>query len=242
MKTLGLIGGSGLDQWGSDPTELQIETPWGSTSGPLCAFEQGACRLLFLARHGAAHDIPPHAVNYRANLWALREAGAQTVIAVNAVGGIAVACQPGLIVLPDQLIDYTWGRPHSYGDEAGAPVSHIDFTGPFSPVLAAELGRAAEAVSVPVIQGACVGVTQGPRLETAAEIQRLRRDGCDLVGMTSMPEAALARELGLEYASLCVVANRAAGLDAAPLLMADIVAILAQAMAGVRKILAGYMG
>jgi 5'-deoxy-5'-methylthioadenosine phosphorylase len=240
VRTLGLIGGSGLDQWGSDPTELQLETPWGSPSGPLSAIEQGACRLLFLARHGPSHDIAPHLVNYRANLWALREAGAQTVIAVNAVGGIAQACQPGGIVLPDQLIDYTWGRPHSYGDEAGAPVSHIEFTVPFSPALAAELGRAAEAASVPVIEGACVGVTQGPRLETAAEIRRLQRDGCDLVGMTSMPEAALARELGLEYASLCVVANRAAGLDSASLRMADIEATLVRAMVGVRKILAEF--
>lgn len=240
MKSLGLIGGSGLDQWGSDPTELQSETPWGSPSGPVCTFEQGACRLLFLARHGPTHSIAPHAVNYRANLWALREAGAQTVIAVNAVGGITEGCQPGRVVLPDQLIDYTWGRPHSYGDEAGTPVSHIDFTAPFSPALVVELTRAAELASVPVIQGACVGVTQGPRLETAAEIQRMRRDGCDLVGMTSMPEAALARELGLEYASLCVVANRAAGLDPVPLRMADIEATLARAMVGVRKILVQY--
>jgi 5'-methylthioinosine phosphorylase len=237
VKILGLIGGSGLDQWGSDPTELRIETPWGSPSGPVCNFEQGACRLLFLARHGPTHAIPPHLVNYRANLWALREAGARTVIAVNAVGGIAEAWVPGVIVLPDQLIDYTWGRPHSYGDEAGAPVTHVDFTSPFSPALAVELGRAAEAASVPAIQGACVGVTQGPRLETAAEIQRMR----GLVGMTSMPEAALARELGLEYASLCVVANRAAGLDPAPLRMDDIEATLARAMVGVRKILAEYM-
>jgi len=221
---------------------LPMETPWGSPSGPLCAYEQAACRLLFLARHGPKHSIAPHAVNYRANLWALREAGARTVIAVNAVGGIAQTCRSGLIVLPDQLIDYTWGRPHSYGDEAGAAVSHIDFTAPFSPALAAQLGRAAEAASVPVIHGACLGVTQGPRLETAAEIQRLRRDGCDLVGMTSMPEAALARELGLEYASLCVVSNLAAGLDSAPLRMADIEATLAQAMVGVRKILVQFSG
>lgn len=242
MRSIGLIGGSGLDRWETGGEPRDSETPWGPPSGPVISFSLPGARLLFLPRHGPAHDIPPHRVNYRANLWALREAGASVVIAVNAVGGITQAFAPGVLVLPDQLIDYTWGRAHSYSDGPGDQVQHVDFTQPFSAALSAELERAATRAEIAVAQGACIGVTQGPRLETAAEIARMRRDGCDLVGMTSMPEAGLARELGLDYASLCVVANHAAGTGGKALRMADIEACLAQTMVSVRQVIAALCG
>lgn len=239
---IGLIGGSGLDRWDADGEPLDPETPWGRPSGPVTAYPLPVTRLLFLPRHGPEHDIPPHRVNYRANLWALREAGATEVVAVNAVGGIAPGFEPGSLVLPDQLIDYTWGRAHSFSDLPGETVQHVNFTLPFSAGLSADLEQAARRAGIAVQQGACIGVTQGPRLETAAEIARMRRDGCDLVGMTSMPEAALARELGLDYASLCVVANQAAGIGGEDLRMADIEACLAQAMVSVRRVIASLCG
>jgi len=166
---------------------------------------------VFLARHGAPHTLAPHAVNYRANVWALREAGVREIIAINAVGGIGDAYPPGRLVIPDQLIDYTWGREHSYCGGAGRALQHVDFTTPYSASLRRRLLQAAPHVGLEVADGGVYGVTQGPRLETAAEIGRMARDGCDIVGMTGMPEAALARELELDYACCAVVVNRAAG-------------------------------
>jgi len=201
-----------------------------------------ACRLVFLPRHGPAHDIAPHRVNYRANLWALKAQGVDAVVAVNAVGGITPPFEPGVLALPDQVIDYTWGREHSIANGTLAPLDHVDFSQPFAPELREKLQGAAVEAGVALHAGGCIGVTQGPRLETAAEIERLRRDGCDLVGMTSMPEAALARELGLPYASICVVGNHAAGLGGEPLQMESIEARLAEAMTGVRSIIAKISG
>lgn len=234
MHTLGLIGGTGLDDWQPGGERIDSDTPYGPPSAPLKAFSLAGRRLLFLSRHGSAHDIPPHRVNYRANLWALR--GADAVIAVNAVGGIAADHEPGSIVLPDQLIDYSWGRAHTYSDGAGSELRHVDFTAPFSVSLAAKIERAAIRAGVGVTRGACIGVVQGPRLETAAEIARLRRDGCDLVGMTSMPEAGLARELNLDYASICVVSNWAAGVASERLDEAGFHAVLGPAIKQVRLI------
>jgi 5'-methylthioadenosine phosphorylase/5'-methylthioinosine phosphorylase len=190
--------------------------------------------VIFLARHGppAAPAIPPHRVNYRANLWALREAGVEHVLAINAVGGIAPAAGPGRLVLPDQLIDYTWGREHTYTGDSRFPLQHVEFTAPFSPALRERLLAAARAAGLDVMPAATYGVTQGPRLETAAEIDRLERDGCHVVGMTAMPEAGLARELDLSYAMCCVVVNRAAGrVPAGSTIHAQIAASLAEGMA-----------
>jgi 5'-methylthioadenosine phosphorylase len=166
---------------------------------------------MFLARHGYGHTIPPHEVNYRANLWALYEQGAKRVIAVASVGGIRADLIPGEIVIPDQIIDYTYGRPFTYFDGRERPVTHIDFTLPYSPVLRTQILTAAEKANVKCFDGGVYAATQGPRLETKAEINRLERDGADMVGMTGMPEAALARELGLSYAAIAVVVNYAAG-------------------------------
>ncbi|MBN8726104.1 MAG: S-methyl-5'-thioinosine phosphorylase [Xanthomonadales bacterium] len=208
-----LVGGTGLYHFpGLEAVERHaVDTPYGPPSDALVIGQLGERRIAFLARHGESHTIPPHRVNYRANIWALHHLGARRVIGINAVGGIRADMGPRALVLPDQIIDYTHDRLTSYCDVAGAEVRHIDFSEPYSARLRAELMGAAAAAGIPLLDGGCYGATQGPRLETRAEIARLRRDGCDLVGMTGMPEAALARELELDYACIAVVANWAAG-------------------------------
>lgn len=208
---VGVIGGTGLDglEGGSRPLG-EAATPYGPASAPVRAFE-GWPSALFLNRHGDEHGprFLPHEVNYRANLWLLRERGAGAVLAVYAVGGIAAELAVGDLVLPDQLIDYTWGRAHTIA--TGANPLHVDFRDPFDDALRDDVLRAAAAVDVPVCAGGVYGCTQGPRLETAAEIERMARDGCDVVGMTAMPETALAREMNLPLAGVCLVVNPAAG-------------------------------
>ncbi|NNL94856.1 MAG: S-methyl-5'-thioinosine phosphorylase [Xanthomonadales bacterium] len=237
MRTLGLIGGTGLDEWGASGQEISADTPYGAPSGPIQVYNFEHVRLLFLPRHGRDHQIAPHAVNYRANIWALKQAGATEIIAVNAVGGIRPGLDPGALVLPDQVIDYTWGRQHSYSGGSGSALQHIDFTSPFSSSLMAELISVAGIASIPLIEGGCVGVTQGPRLETAAEIRRLERDGCDVVGMTTMPEASLAAELGLLYASISMVVNPAAGKGASVIDIDEVERCAAAASEQVRRLL-----
>ena len=214
---LAVIGGTGVYrvpglEW---LDSIQAETAYGSPSGPIRIARRGAHRIAFLARHGEGHALPPHKVNYRANLKALMDLGAGRVLAVNTVGGITERFGPRTLAVPDQIIDYTWGRISTLCEEAGSEVLHVDFTEPYTESLRNGLLKACAAASVSVLDGGCYAATQGPRLESRAEIARLRRDGCDLVGMTGMPEAGLARELGLSYASLCVVANWAAGCDPA---------------------------
>ena len=183
------------------------------------------------------HTLPPHRVNYRANLWALRQLGAQRIVAINAVGGISAGMAPRRLVLPDDLIDYTWGREHTFHDGPGAagsdnPVEHVDMGRPYDPGLRDALLAAARASGAGLLDGGVYGATQGPRLETPAEIRRMARDGCDVVGMTGMPEAALARELGLAYASIAVVANWAAGCgDQGEITLAEVLDNVAAASA-----------
>lgn len=210
---LALIGGTGLYQFpGLQRAEKRtVETRWGTPSGPVVVGQLGARRVAFLARHGEGHSVAPHRVNYRANVAALQSLGARRVIGVNAVGGIREDMGPRVLAIPDQIIDYTHGRFTSFCDADGAEVKHIDFSEPYDGVLRRDLLSAAERAGIEVVDGGCYAATQGPRLETRAEIARLRRDGCDLVGMTGMPEAALARELGLQYACIALVANWAAG-------------------------------
>jgi 5'-deoxy-5'-methylthioadenosine phosphorylase len=211
---LGVIGGSGADFFpvGTDLDRVASdELPWGECSAPVKRWRQRGHQILFIERHGEKGNIAPHRVNYRANLHALKTLGADQVIALNAVGGINKAAAPGQLVLPDQLVDYTWGREHTYFDEQHAELQFIEFTAPYDSNIRQFLVKAALAEGLGLLAEATYGVTQGPRLETAAEIERLERDGCDIVGMTGMPEAALAKELGLPYASLCFVVNWAAG-------------------------------
>ena len=209
---LAVIGGTGVYRLAAleDEQALHCDTPYGAPSGPLRIGHLGNARVAFLARHGEGHALPPHRVNYRANLHALQQAGVRRVLALNTVGGITAACGPRVLACPDQLIDYTWGRESTFWDGEGEAL-HVDFGHPYSPMFRHKLLAAARVTGVRVVDGGCYGATQGPRLETNAEIARMRRDGCDLVGMTGMPEAGLARELGLDYACLAIVANWAAG-------------------------------
>ncbi|HET7358803.1 MAG TPA: S-methyl-5'-thioinosine phosphorylase [Rhodanobacteraceae bacterium] len=238
---LAIIGGSGLYQLeGLAGSERRaVDTPFGAPSGEVVLGSLHGLRLAFLARHGEAHAILPHRVNYRANLWALHALGARRVLGINAVGGIRADMGPRAIVVPDQLIDYTHGRASSFCDVEGAAVRHVDFSEPYSAGLRRDLLAAAGQAGVAAVDGGCYGATQGPRLETRAEIERMRRDGCDLVGMTGMPEAALARELDVEYACLALVANWAAGCgDEAEISVEAIFEHLAAATAAVPAILA----
>jgi len=238
---LAIIGGSGLTQLANLEVGRRkvARTPYGDPSGPVTFGRIGSNEVLFLARHGYGHTIAPHEVNYRANLWALKQAGADSVVSVASVGGIRNDIWPGAIVLPHQVIDYTWGRASTYFEGPGTPVNHIDFTEPYSRELRAQLLKAAAACGERVTDGGVYAATQGPRLESAAEINRLERDGADVVGMTGMPEAALAREISLQYAAIAVVANYAAGRGdserAVPL--DKIEAVLDEAMGRVRRII-----
>ena len=210
---LAIIGGSGLTALkGLKITRQQMQqTPYGELSGPLTFGTLNEKEVVFLPRHGNPHIIPPHKINYRANLWALKENGINNIIAVNAVGGITLEMYPGRLVIPLQIIDYTWGRKHTYFEDEINEVTHIDFTRPYNEFLRQCLIQASHEINLHCHDGGTYGATQGPRLETADEINRMEQDGCDLVGMTGMPEAALARELELNYASICLVANWAAG-------------------------------
>lgn len=212
--TLAIIGGTGLDQWSGATllTEEGQKTAWGDASAPVQRGEIAGVEVLFLPRHGSAHDIPPHRVNYRANIDALRAAGASRIIGVAAVGGIAPKFAPGMVALPQQLIDYSYGREATFFDGVQEPLQHVEFTQPYHPELRQALLAAAKKAMVPIADEGIYGVTQGPRLETAAEIQRMARDGCTMVGMTGMPEAVLAKERDMPYACLAFSVNWAAGL------------------------------
>lgn len=210
---LGIIGGTGLTQLKNlKVTKREItRTPYGEASEPLIFGELAGHEVVFLARHGGGHTIPPHAVNYRANIWALHSAGVSSLLAIATVGGIDTHLNAGDIVLPDQLIDYTHGRKNTYHDGIDLPVKHIDFTEPYAESLRKLCRLAANNLQQNLVENGIYACTQGPRLETAAEINRLERDGATIVGMTGMPEAVLARELGVHYAALCPVVNPAAG-------------------------------
>lgn len=210
---LGIIGGTGLTQLKSlkNMRHQIARTPYGEASQPLIFGELAGQAVVFLARHGGGHTIPPHAVNYRANIWALHQAGVSNLLAIATVGGISSDLNTGDIVLPDQIIDYTHGRKNTYHDGIELPVKHIDFTEPYSASLRKIAMQAASNVQQNLVESGVYACVQGPRLETAAEINRLERDGATIVGMTGMPEAALARELGIEYAAACPVVNHAAG-------------------------------
>ncbi len=231
---LAIVGGSGLNRLeGLEQVRREsLSTPYGTPSAPLIWGKLKGVELVFLARHGEGHTIPPHKINYRANLAALKQVGVTHVLAVAAVGGITPKMAPETLVVPDQIIDYTYGRAHTFFEFEDLPVTHVDFTYPYSEELRRRLLQAAERLGLEAIDGGCYGCTQGPRLETAAEIRRLERDGCDVVGMTGMPEAALARELELEYACLAVVVNWAAGKTAGVVTLAEIERHLA---AGIKK-------
>lgn len=241
MPELAIIGGTGLTALkGLQILRKEVvHTPYGEPSGPLTHGVLNGKEVAFLARHGYGHNIPPHRINYRANIWALKQTGVRRVTAVAAVGGIRDDLPPGRLVIPDQIIDYTWSRASTFYEEGLAHVTHIDFTNPYNAELRGLMIRACREIGIDACEDGVYGITQGPRLETAAEINRMERDGCTLVGMTGMPEAALARELGLEYAVCAVSANWAAGRGGAgEISMEEIERNLATGMERVRAMLA----
>jgi 5'-methylthioadenosine phosphorylase len=239
---IGIIGGSGLTQLANLAiTHRQIvRTPYGEPSGPLTFGHIGEKQVAFLARHGYGHTLAPHEINYRANLWALNAKGVRRIIAVCTVGGIDPGLAAGSIALPDQIIDYTWGRPSTYFEGAEQPVTHIDFTYPFCAETRAMALAAARDAGVAIADGGTYAAVQGPRLETKAEIDRLERDGATMVGMTVMPEAALARELQMSYAALAVCVNAAAGRGESlkRVSLDDIARIIDTSMDEVRRVVA----
>ena len=260
-KQIAIIGGTGLTSLENLEIVRReiVMTPYGEPSAPFvyghitsststspdsiekdsqATAQAAGAKTIFLARHGHAHNLPPHMVNYSANLWALKKLGVTAVIAVNAVGGIRDDMAPGSLVIPDQIIDYTSGRINTFFEKNLSHVTHIDFSYPYSRQLSQLILNSAENKNIDIIDGGTYAATEGPRLETAAEIQRLKRDGCDIVGMTGMPEAALARELEIDYASICVNANWAAGLSDELITMAAIEKNLEAGLEKVRRLIA----
>ncbi len=236
---IGIIGGSGLYALNelAVSERARISTEWGEPSSLLVCGALKDKRVVFLARHGETHKIPPHRINYRANIASLKQCGVTAIVAVNVVGGINGEMCPGDLVIPNQIIDYTWGREHTYSDSDTLPLQHVDFTEPYDPALRATLLQAAISAGTRVHAEGVYGATQGPRLESAAEISRMANDGCDIVGMTGMPEAALARELGMPYACLALVVNMAAGQGNQQITMDEIEAVMAQRIPAIRQLL-----
>ena len=243
MSDIAIIGGTGLSSL--DGLEIidreVVRTPWGEPSGPITHGSLSGQSVAFLARHGSGHTIPPHKVNYRANVWALKQIGIEKVVAVAAVGGIHAAFKPTMIAIPDQIVDYTWSRGHTFYENDLTHVVHVEFADPYCPELRAALIRAANEAEVEALDWGTYATTQGPRFESAAEIDKLERDGCHMVGMTGMPEAGLAREAGLRYAHCAVVSNAAAGRGEASISMEDIQKSLETGMRSVRELLASCL-
>ena len=239
MKKIAVIGGTGLTSLaGVELTETrEVNTPYGSPSSALSFGYFGDKEIIFLPRHGNPHTIPPHKINYRANIHALKENDVKNIIAINTVGGIASEMYPERIVIPEQIIDYTTGRNHTFFEDKLNEVTHIDFTNPYSAALREQLTNNPVILDLNVFVGGVYAATQGPRLETAAEIDKLERDGCDIVGMTGMPEAALARELNINYACLALVVNWAAGKTDDEITMAVIERHLEQGMGKIKQVL-----
>lgn len=238
-----IIGGTGLTQYAGLQIEReeQVETPLGKTSAPLIYGSIQGQSVVFLARHGHPHNIPPHKVNYRANMLALKMAGVTRIVAVNAVGGISQQMDAQAICIPDQIIDYTHGREDTYFDGIYQPLDHVDFSYPYDAALSQALLSAANNADIAVEFTGVYGATQGPRLESAAEILRLKRDGCDIVGMTGMPEAVLARELAIPYACLALVVNKAAGMSDTLITMNDIRAALQHGIGDIQSIIEHFL-
>lgn len=243
---IGIIGGSGFYHLNSNVSVehssiKDVATPFAEESVSLIEEKFNDHDVYFLPRHGSHHNIPPHKINYRANLWALQKAGVKKIIAVNAVGGINTNLKPGSLVIPDQLIDYTWGRKHSFFDGLNSIHDHIDFTYPYDASLRDVLHKEAAKLKLSIDKQACFACTQGPRLETAAEIEKLKADGCDIVGMTGMPEAALARELDIAYACIALVVNPAAGLSDKLITIDKIKSVLDKGLQEVRGLLSASL-
>jgi len=240
MATLAIIGGTGLTSLeGLQITEQQsVTTPFGQPSSDILLGEFYGKSVIFLPRHGSKHTVPPHHINYRANIWALHQAGIKHIIAIAAVGGIRADMVPGVLAVPDQIIDYTYGREQSFYNEDFSADKHIDFSYPYDETLRQAVLQAGKKQQLDIVDGGTYGATQGPRLETIAEIKRMAQDGCTMVGMTGMPEACLARELEISYATCALIVNWAAGLTEGVITMTQIEQTLAGGMLQVKQVLA----
>lgn len=241
MSLIAIVGGTGLTELDglSIRESRTVETRYGPPSAALEFGRFGEQEVVFLARHGKGHRLPPHQINYRANITALKSVGVTGIIAVNAVGGINPAMGAEALVVPHQIVDYTWGREFTFAEEGN--VLHVDFSFPYTESLREGLLAAGRKTGLTVHDGGVYGATQGPRLETAAEVDRLERDGCDIVGMTGMPEASLAREADLNYACLSLVVNMAAGRSDGIITMEEIDRCLKTGMQNVRTLLAAFL-
>ncbi|MCU7960689.1 MAG: S-methyl-5'-thioinosine phosphorylase [gamma proteobacterium symbiont of Bathyaustriella thionipta] len=239
MTEIAIIGGSGFSRLKSLQITRKevIHTPYGEASAPLMHGLLAGVPVVFLPRHGPGHTIPPHKINYRANIWALKSIEVCNVISVAAVGGITGNMEPGVLAVPDQIIDYTYGRHQTFFENDLTKVTHIDFTRPYCEAVRQALIQGAQKSAQQVQTHATYGAVQGPRLETAMEIHRMEQDGCDLVGMTGMPEAALAREFGLCYATLALVVNWAAGKSPGEISLQEIEANLEEGMLCVHRLM-----
>ena len=243
---LAIIGGTGLSELSGFELiqSKSLSTAYGDEPVELRLFSREGKQFVFLPRHGAGHQVPPHRINYRSNIAALSAYGVTEVVAVNAVGAMHKKLPPGSLAVPDQLIDYSHSREATFFDGRQAAVQHIDFTHPYTEALRQRIIAAALKVKADqqsqrgVLQGGSYACTQGPRLETAAEIRRLVSDGGDMVGMTGMPEAALAREMAIDYASLCLSVNWAAGLSEQPISLDEILKVVDSGMDLVTAVLA----
>ena len=238
-----IVGGTGLTQYPGLKIEREelIDTPLGAPSAPLVFAKLHGQHVVFLARHGHPHTFPPNKINYRANMLALQQVGVTQIIAVNAVGGITQQMGAEVICIPDQIIDYTHGREDTFFDGVFKPLEHIDFSHPYDEALSNALMVAAKKANQDIVMSGVYGATQGPRLESVAEIARMEKDGCDLVGMTGMPEAVLARELNIPYACLSLVVNKAAGKSEGIITMDDIHAAVDNGMACVQRIISSFL-
>lgn len=243
MTKIAIIGGTGLTQLNGLTIikRDQLTTPYGSPSADFITGELNQREVIFLARHGNPHTIAPHKINYRANIWGLKQLGVEQIIAVAAVGGITEEMVPAHIAIPDQIIDYSHDRKHTFFEDGNYPVTHIDFTYPYNQKLRSALITAAAKANIDISPIGTYGCTQGPRLETAAEIKRMEKDGCNVVGMTGMPEAALAKELEMDYAAISVIANWAAGKTSGEITMAEIEQHLHVGMANIALLLESFI-
>lgn len=239
MNKIGIIGGTAFEDFDrfAPTSKHSVTTPFGDPSDALHEGTIEGHPVIFLARHGAKHQIAPHRINYRANIWALHRAGVTHIIGVAAVGGINPKMPTGIITIPDQIIDYTYNREHTFHDTNDDEVTHVDFTNPYSHSLRNVLIEESRRCGAAAVDHATLGVTQGPRLETAAEVDRMERDGCDLVNMTGMPEASLARELKIKYASICLVVNPAAGRADSTITMEYVLSVSSKAKPKIQKLI-----
>ena len=233
--SIAVIGGSGIYDFAQLIEERSVDTEFGSV--PVKVVDVNNTRVAFVCRHGSGHKIPPHLINYRANIRALKSLGVDHIFATNAVGGIGEGCGPGCFIVPDQLIDYSWGREHTFVSSITESLSHVDFTEPFDGALRKIISDVLVRRAESFLEAGVYGCVQGPRLETAAEVQKYKRDGCTVLGMTGMPEAALARELGMAYASICFSVNWAAGL-AGPVSIDEVFTQIDQSAQRLKDILA----